>query len=151
MEVEPSSKVLLKSQGNLLLGYSFVSGDKSLTLMSGIGVQGSHFTAHRVRNVTLDWASSAELDTKPTQSTTLNAQASYSTALNEYYSQLDMGYAIAKDLYAGPLLEMTVLSKGVSVANFLALSSGRQSWVSMLATWKIWERRSTKIRPSGQT
>ena len=108
--------------------------------MSGIGVQGSHVTAHRVRNVTLDWASSAELDTKPTQSTTLNAQASYSTALNEYYSQLDMGYAIAKDLYAGPLLaflEMTVLSKGVSVANFLALSSGRQSWVSMLATWKI--------------
>ena len=72
--------------------------------MSGIGVQGSHVTAHRVRNVTLDWASSAELDTKPTQSTTLNAQASYSTALNEYYSQLDMGYAIAKDLYAGPLL-----------------------------------------------
>ena len=60
--------------------------------------------------------------------------------LNEYYSQLDMGYTIAKDLYAGPpfaFLGDDRFEQGVSVANFLALSSGRQSWVSMLATWKI--------------
>ena len=93
-----------EAQANFLLGYSFASGDNSLTLMSGVGVQSTHFTGHRVRNVNLEWASSAELDTKPTQSTTLTAQASYSTALNEYYSQLDAGYAVAKDLYLGPFV-----------------------------------------------
>jgi hypothetical protein len=97
-----------EAQGSLLLGYSLESGDNSLTLMSGVGVQNSQFNthdhAHRSRNVSLAWASSAELDTKPTQSTTLNAQADYSTALNEYYSQLDMGYAVAKDMYFGPLV-----------------------------------------------
>jgi hypothetical protein len=34
----------------------------------------------------------------------LSAQASYSTALNEYYSQLDVGYAVTKDLYLSPLV-----------------------------------------------
>jgi Cellulose biosynthesis protein BcsS len=91
-----------EAQANFLLGYSFASGDNSLTLMSGVG--STHFTAHRVRNVILDWASTAELDTKPTQSTMLSAQASYSTALNEYYSQLDVGYAVTKDLYLSPLV-----------------------------------------------
>ena len=99
-----------EARASFLLGYSFESGDNSLTLMNGVGVQvqdsqfGVRDRAHRLENVSPDWASSAEADTKPTQSTTLNVQASYSTALNEYYSQVDMGYAVAQDMYFGPLV-----------------------------------------------
>ena len=98
-----------EAQGNLLLGYSLESGDNSLTLMSGVGVQDSQFSVRdgarqRVQNVSLEWASSAELDIKPTQNTTLNAQVNYSTALNEYFSQMTVGYALGNDMYLGPLV-----------------------------------------------
>jgi hypothetical protein len=98
----------LNTQASFLLGYSFESETHSLLLMSGVDVQNSQFNAvgraNRVGGTAFGWKGLAQLDTKPTQSTMLNAQASYSTAFNEYYIELETGYAIAKETYLGPMV-----------------------------------------------
>jgi hypothetical protein len=94
----------LHKEASLLMGYALDRESYSLCIMAGPEVQDGAGSRANSMTTSLGWKSSIELNAQPTQSTILNAQGSYSTASNYFYSQMEVGYAWAGDFYIGPVV-----------------------------------------------
>jgi hypothetical protein len=96
----------LHGEASLLVGYSWESESYSLLIMAGPDLQEGE-AGNRASGSTSTSAglkSSIELNAQPTHSTSFNAQGIYSTASNYFYSQIEVGYALAHDFYVGPVV-----------------------------------------------
>jgi hypothetical protein len=94
----------LHKEASLLMGYALERESYSLGIMAGPEVQDGAGSRANSMTTSLGWKSSIELNAHPTQSTILNAQGSYSTASNYFYSQMEVGYALTGDFYIGPVV-----------------------------------------------
>ncbi len=67
------------------------------------------------------------ISTKPTDTTMLYAQTSFSSANNAYYSQLKFGWSIRPNVYIGP--EIAVSGRGImDGSNVMSFATDLQQW-----------------------